>query len=100
MVFGTGRNGCGRNIITIVIVKNKHIFVSADGWMKEGAGLICEDLAGHFITGSIGVVGAGRWYFGSIEDIMRCGIGSLCGTDVLATSIEVTFDGRFRYWWM
>ena len=58
MVFGTGWDGCGRNIITIVIIKNKDIFVAADGLVEEGAALICEDFSGHFITGGIGVMGA------------------------------------------
>ena len=65
--------------------------------MKEGAGLIREDLAGHFITGGKGMMGTSWWFFGSSEQVMGCGIGALRGTEVLSASIEMPLDCCLGY---
>ena len=96
VIFRLGWDASCCDVVAVKIIENEDVFVAASRGQKEGAGLIREDLAGHFEAVRIDVMSA-RWFdCCCIEHIVGSGEGTLYGSVILAFGIEVAFDGRFR----
>ena len=72
VIFRLGWDASCCDVVAVKIIENEDVFVAASRGQKEGAGLIREDLAGHFITGCKSEMGASCWCLGGIEQIVGC----------------------------
>ena len=93
LFFGSGRDGDGINEVAVIVVDNEDVFVAADGWCEERAGLVGVDAACSWDAVGVDEVRSFRMGHTGIIDVVWSCVCLFGGTEILALGIQVSFDG-------